>query len=108
MNVDGYGELETILKVIAKNSLYADCLDKWNECLGENRLNIKQFNKLWIQFYQRYDCCSKKEQKQADKKCNNEVSLKKIDCWDFENPNLNELKQFLKNIGEKNDNFTRN
>jgi len=100
MNVDGYGELENVLKYIAKNSVYADCLEEWNKCLGKNKLNQKQFIKLWIQFYQRYDCCSKKEQKQADKKCNNEISLKKIDCWDFDNENLDELKQFLIELGK--------
>jgi len=102
LNVDGQGELETLLKRIkSKDSTIADCLDSWQECLPEDkRLKQKDFDKFWVQVYQRYDCCSKKEAKQAGKNCNNEVSLKKKDIWDFEHEILNELKKFLIELGE--------
>ena len=103
MNVEGYGELETVLKLIhLKDSTVADCLESWQECLPDDKkLNQKEFDKFWVQIYQRYDHCSKKEAKQAGKKCNNEVSLKNKKIWNFNHPTLNDLKKFLKEIGEE-------
>ncbi len=103
-NVEGFGELETVLKEIKKNdSIYADCLNAWQECLPEDKkIKKKDFDKFWVQIYQRYDCCSKKEAKQADKKCNNEVSLKEKDIWNFEHEILNSLKEFLINLSKDN------
>ena len=50
-NIDGYGELETVLKKIKKNnSLYADCLESWRKCVestGE-KVSQKNFDKLWV------------------------------------------------------------
>jgi hypothetical protein len=108
MNVDGFGELETILKLIySKDATIANCLEKWQDCLPEDkRLNQKEFDKFWIQIYQRYDCCSKKEAKQAGKKCNNKTSLKEKDIWNFEHEILDDLKEFLKTVGANNDNIT--
>jgi hypothetical protein len=102
MNVNGTGELETVLKEIkSKDSTVADCLESWQNCLpADKKLNQKEFNKFWIQVYQRYDCCTKKELKQAGRKCNNEVSLKEKKIWNFEHKTLNELKEFLKRLGE--------
>ena len=80
------------------DSPIADCLESWQECLGDKKLNKKDFDKLWIQMYQRYDCCTKKEQKQAGIKCNNEASLKKDKpIYDFDKDivELNKLKEFL-------------
>jgi len=101
-NINGYGELETVLKEIKKEkSVYADCLYAWQKCLPKDKkIKQKDFDKFWVQIYQRYDCCSKKEAKQAHKKCNNEISLKEKDIWDFEHIVLNDLKQFLKELGE--------
>lgn len=96
-NVDGQGELETLLKVIkSKDSTFADCLNKWRECLENNgkSINDKQFDKFWINIYQRFDTCSKKEQYQAHKKCSGETSMKK-DIWNFEHEKLNDLRVFL-------------
>jgi len=45
--------------------------------------------------YQRFDCCSKNDKKQADRKCNFEASMKK-NIWHFEHSLLDELKGFLK------------
>ena len=97
LNVDGAGELETLLKTIkSEASPMADCLDAWQQCLSSNNKALKQkdFDKFWISIYQRFDCCSKKDQKQAGCKCNNEASLKKP-IYDFEKEELNELKNFL-------------
>jgi len=100
LNVDGTGELETLLKAIkSKASPMADCLDAWQQCLSLNNktLKAKDFDKFWINIYHRFDCCSKKEQKQAGCKCNNEASLKKS-IYDFDKQELNPLKHFLKKL----------
>jgi len=98
MNIDGNGELETLLKEIkSTESPIADCLESWQECLADKKLNKKEFDKLWIQIYQRYDCCDKQEQKQAGRKCNNEVSLKDKSIYNFDKDctELVKLKEFL-------------
>lgn len=104
MNVDGKGELETVLKMIKKkDSIYADCLSSWRDCvnksLDNNKENIKDkdFDKFWVNNYIRFDTCSKKEQKQAEKKCTLKKSFEK-DVWDFDNKILDDLKNFLKLI----------
>ncbi len=100
LNIDGKGELETLLKAIkSKPSPMADCLDAWQQCLSSNdkTLKPKDFDKFWVSIYQRFDCCTKKEQKQAGCKCNNEASFKKP-IYDFEKEELNELKLFLKDL----------
>lgn len=101
MNVDGQGELETVLKQIASNdTTIADCLESWKACIEEGKkLSQKEFDKVWVQMYQRYDCCTKKEAKQAGKKCNNEISFSK-NIYDLDNPILAELKTFLQELGE--------
>lgn len=98
MNVSGNGELETVLKTIkSKPSIYADCLDAWKDCLSlkDKTISNKDFDKFWVSNYLRFDTCTKKQQTQADKKCKNEVAIKK-DIWDLENSILDELKTFLK------------
>ena len=98
MNIDGKGELQTLLKEIKSTiSPIADCLESWQECLEDKKLNKKDFDKLWIQIYQRYDCCDKKEQKQAGRKCNNEVSLKDKSIYNLDKDiiELTKLKEFL-------------
>ena len=104
MNKNGFGELETVLKEIkSKDSIIADCLDSWQGCLPEDKkLNQKEFDKFWTQIHQRYDCCSKKEAKQAGRKCNNEVSFSK-GIYDLDNPILKDLKEFLQEIGAENE-----
>jgi hypothetical protein len=96
-NYDGEGELETILKAIkSEDSIVADCLEAWQNCLPNNKkLNQKELDKFWVQIYQRYDCCTKQEQKQAGKKCNNEISLKEKEIWNFNHKILDDLKTFL-------------
>lgn len=99
MNVGGKGELETVLKAIkCKTSTHTDCLDKWRECVKtEHKLTDKAFDKFWIQVYQRFDCCDKKEKYQADENCNLQASLKK-GAYDFDSPTLDTLKEFLMNV----------
>ncbi len=80
LNVNGHGELETLLKTIkSQPSLYADCLETWRNCVATQNQKItdKEFDKFWVSIYQRYDCCSSKEQRQAGTKCNPEASFQK-------------------------------
>jgi len=99
LNINGSGELETLLKQIkSKDSIIADCLDNWRNCLpDEKTIKEKDFDKFWIQVYQRYDCCTNREKKQADKNCNNEASLIGKEIYDFNKDikELNSLKKFL-------------
>jgi hypothetical protein len=97
LNVNGSGELETLLKEIkSENSIFADCLYSWQECLTKNNKEIskKEFDKFWISIYGRYDHCDKSEQKQAGRKCNLEASLQK-NIWNFSHSALNDLKNYL-------------
>jgi hypothetical protein len=101
-NVEGKGELETVLKAIkSQDSLHADCLEDWKKCLSNQGKNIKQkdFDKFWVNIYIRYDTCSNQERKQAGKKCSMNnfeyIMTKKKDIWNFEDKNLQELKDFL-------------
>lgn len=97
LNINGNGELDTVLKAIkSHDSTYADCLDAWRSCVVHNNKEItdKDFDKFWVAVYQRHDCCSKNDKKQAGRKCNPEASLKKP-IWDFNHSVLNELKSYL-------------
>ena len=102
-NVSGQGELETLLKAIkTQPSDYADCLEAWRECViaKGNNISQKEFDKFWVNNYIRFDTCSKKERRQAKKKCSLEsfdyVLENKSHIFDFDNPVLDELKDFLK------------
>ncbi len=105
-NVNGAGELETVLKEIKnKPSTYADCLDSWQNCLKNKNINKgiglkqKDFDKFWIQVYIRFDTCNSKEKKQAGTHCTLEASMKEEKAkkiWNFDHECLNELKQFLR------------
>lgn len=100
LNIDGAGELESLLKAIkSKDSPMADCLDAWQECLGSKNKDVKQkdFDKFWVDVYHRFDCCDKRERKQAGRKCNIEASFQKP-IYDFDHPALAELKDFLSAI----------
>jgi len=101
-NVGGQGELETLLKAIkARESPHADCLDSWRDCLKKKGKEIKQkdFDKFWIDNYIRFDTCEKQEQKQAGRKCSmhefDYVMKHKKDIWDWNNPALDDLKEFF-------------
>lgn len=97
MNVQGYGDLETVLRTIkAKASVCADCLGSWRECLGCHNKQIEQkyFDKFWLQIYFRYDCC-RFDESNAWKNCTGEIAIKKSGTWNFDHPELRDLKQFL-------------
>ena len=101
-NVDGNGELETVLKAIkSQDSTYADCLEAWKTCLTSKGKTItdKDFDKFWVNNYLRFDTCSASEKSQVAIKCNYESGMKK-DIWDFENPILKDLKEFLNLINQ--------
>jgi len=97
--VDGYGELESILRNIkVNNSVHADCLNKFQECLPDNdKLSDKEFLKRWIYYYQVYDNCSSRDRKQISKNCNDEASMRKA-IYDFDNHLLDDLKEFLNKL----------
>jgi hypothetical protein len=102
MNLNGFGELETVLKAIkTQPSLYADCLDSWRKCLADQQKTIKDkdFDKFWVSNYVRFDTCSKDEQTQAGRKCSmsnfDYVMENKPQIFDFGSDNLEDLRQFL-------------
>lgn len=98
-NIDGYGELENILKEVkSKESIYADCLDSWRKCIESKGKVVtdKEFNKNWVNNYLRLDTCTNAKHKgNKAKYCSqSEESIKK-DIWDFNNKYLDDLKKFL-------------
>jgi uncharacterized protein YqgV (UPF0045/DUF77 family) len=102
-NVEGKGELETVLKTIkTEDSPHADCLEAWKSCLENEGFEItaKDFDKFWISIYLRYDTCSNEERKQAGRKCSMSsfeyVMQEKRCIWNLDNPILKDLKGFLK------------
>ncbi|MEG4058641.1 MULTISPECIES: DUF3226 domain-containing protein [unclassified Microcoleus] len=102
-NVGGKGELETLLKAIkARESPHADCLNSWKACIESQgqQIDRKGFDKFWVSIYLRYDTCSDKEQQQAGRKCTmsgfDYVMEHKKNIWDWDNPALNDLKEFFK------------
>jgi uncharacterized protein YqgV (UPF0045/DUF77 family) len=99
-NVDGQGELETVLRAIkSQDSTYADCLHSWRECLTNQGKEItdKDFDKFWVANYTRYDTCTNKDKKQAGRKCTLDYALQtKISVWNFDHPILDKLKVFFK------------
>jgi hypothetical protein len=116
-NVDGQGELETLLKTVkSKNSTYADCLDAWRECLKTNNKEIsdKDFDKFWVSNYLKFDTCiSSRDRGKKSKYCSNEILNYDGECdmpkiilestpetirkpiWNFEHEALSDLKAFL-------------
>jgi hypothetical protein len=97
-NINGKGELETVLRTIkGKASDYGDCLEAWRACLKSKGKVVKQkdFDKLWVQMYIRYDTCSKTDRKQAMKNCCFKASLEKNEVWDLSHSCLEVLRAFL-------------
>jgi hypothetical protein len=126
MNVDGNGELETVLKAIKrKDSVFADCLvDSWQPCFeakgkklqqkkGEQAdISNKDITKLWIDFYKRFDTIPKRTERNAHttdwkgiwtgetapNKYGETKSMKPrgADIFDLNHEKLADLNQFLK------------
>lgn len=104
VNVDGFGEIEDLLrKITTFTPMMANCLHSWQECLMDKKLTDKEFNKLWIQVYEKYDCCTKEEQRNIKDNCNKEILLKdkKVYNFDADIKELKELKKFLQELGEE-------
>lgn len=99
-NVDGQGELETVLRVIKnQDSTYADCLDRWRECLTSKgkKIDDKRFDKLWVANYIRYDTSTKDDKKHAKTNLTLNYALEnKSFIWDLEHLILAELKVFFR------------
>lgn len=102
-NVDGKGELETVLKTIkSQPSPYADCLEQWRDCLGQtSQITDKEFDKFWWSIYLRYDTCTKAEKSQAGKYCamskfDTVLNRKGTKILDLEHSSLDDLKNFLR------------
>jgi len=115
-NVDNKGELETLMREIYSiDATYADCLNSWRRCLEDKGIEVKQkeFDKIWVSHYLKYDTCLKKDKNQKSRKCANELinnnensneiennlksndSTIKKDIWNFEHKVLDDLKDFL-------------
>ncbi|MGH1335088.1 MAG: DUF3226 domain-containing protein [Aureispira sp.] len=106
MNVEGTGELETVLRAIkTQPSPHADCLEAWQGCILEKgkTLTEKQFIKLWIGNYVRlHTCFTSKFRKNVGEYC----SINRLDnilartgdkiTFDLQHPTLNPLKEFLR------------
>ena len=115
-NVDGQGELETILKEIStQESIFADCLEhSWRNCITQKGKNIvgpnkqgditeKEILKLWVDFYKRFDTLKKSDR---DYKNTNWKGImlgnsskdnvaRGESIFDLDAPILSELKSFL-------------
>lgn len=94
LNVDGYGELETLLRAIkSQDSPFADCLEAWRACLKNQKkeVNQKVFDKFWIDIYGRYDCCPEK----SGDKCTSKLTLQKDYVWNFSHLALTDLRNYL-------------
>ncbi|MDX2255674.1 MAG: DUF3226 domain-containing protein [Pseudanabaenaceae cyanobacterium bins.39] len=101
-NIDGQGDLETVLKAIKyKESIHADCLEVWRNCLTSNEKVIKDkdFDKFWVNIYVRFDTCSNNDKKQAGSKCSmsnfDYIMKNKVEIWDLDHPKLDNFKYFL-------------
>jgi hypothetical protein len=99
-NVDGQGELETVLKAIkSQDSTYADCLQSWCDCLTINGKEItdKIFGKLWVNIYVSYDIpTTSKEKRDGEKKLTVSYALQnKPSIWNLDHPALDKMKVFF-------------
>lgn len=99
-NVDGQGELETVLKAIkSQDSIHADCLASWRECVTNSggKITDKIYDKLWVINYIRYDTSTKEDKKHADKQLTLNYALEnKSFIWNLDHPILAELKVFFR------------
>lgn len=101
-NVDGQGELETLLREIKNSdSAFADCLESWQDCLQRQgqEITTKEFDKFWVNMYIRFDTCSREEKFRAGEKCSmskfDYIMKEKAAIWNLDHPLLDDLKQFF-------------
>jgi hypothetical protein len=100
VGLEGKGELTHLLRATANQpSDFADCLQAWRDCAETKGKTIKDkdFTKIWVDFYIRWDTCSKKDRKQAEMKCSMRYfgTVLEKDLFDFEHPALSDLRTFL-------------
>ena len=119
-NIDGQGELETVLKAIkTQDSTFADCIyTGWLECWqnkgkkygsrGETcDISDKEVLKLWVDFYKRFDTLTRQDRNETNTDwrgimtglTKNEKKLKEargIEIFDLNSQKLNDIKSFLK------------
>lgn len=104
VGLNGKGEIEDILIELACTDIayHAESLkNSWRPHLESNYeiiLKDKDFNKLWIDFYKRYDCLTSKQKGNAGKYTQWDSFFKKHPTkFDFSRniKELNQLKQFL-------------
>lgn len=99
--------LEELLKsLVTTEPIAANCLSAWLDCCKANDRKIKNsdFQKFWRETYIRYDfCANKKLNKHAVENCTIEKSFHNMllpdtqkHAWDFESPNLEKLRVFLR------------
>jgi hypothetical protein len=119
-NIDGEGELETLLKAIKKcDSPFADCLyEGWKLCLEkkgkkivgagqQGDLSHKELLKLWVDFYKRFDTLKKGKRDEystdwkgiwsgiPSKGKDKFVTKRGEDIFDLSSERLNDIKAFL-------------
>jgi hypothetical protein len=119
-NIDGQGELETILKAIKnQESTFADCIyTGWLNCLinqgkklgkrGEScDISDKEILKLWVDFYKRFDTLPRNKRDECNTdwrgimtgftKNNKKLSKARgIEIFDLNSPKLDGIKSFLR------------
>jgi hypothetical protein len=118
-NIDGQGELETVLKAIkTQDSTFADCIyTGWLRCL-ENKgkkygsrgescdISDKEVLKLWVDFYKRFDTLTRQNRNETSTDWrgimtgikNNKNQLQEargIKIFDLNSPKLDDIKSFL-------------
>lgn len=105
MNVNGKGELETVLRAIkTKDSPHADCLNTWRDCLKAQGKTVKEkeFVKSWMNNYLRMDTCfTSKWRGSQGRYCSmhslNNILARKGDkaIFDLKATELTDLRAFL-------------
>jgi hypothetical protein len=103
VNVDKAGNLDTLMRsIVNQNSDFADCLESWRTCVESkgHTISQKDFDKFWIANYLRFDTCTKRELKQAERNSNinilDDILKKKPQIFNFDSKNLSDLSDFLK------------
>ncbi len=96
VNFEGKGELESLLtRIKTQPSPHADCLNQWQNCL-QTKVSQKEFDKLWVHYYVRWDTATHQERQQAGEYCTLKHSLTRNPAvWNLKDPILNDLKAFL-------------
>jgi hypothetical protein len=119
-NVDGKGELETVLKEISSQpSIFADCLyEGWLHCLNDKNkkygkkgepcdISDKEILKLWVDFYKRFDTLKRtdRDQKNTDwkgimigitKEGETLSRARGNEIFNMNHEKLNDIKEFLR------------